>query len=448
MQFQKDSQKELEQGANQATQEAVQSMTASLFTLLEMVRQQERKHTHNGEVKHNGLNGKAAEVNPIEIKLGDEVVYQEDGHGTYANTLRLGEVDFLTDALERSPGEKVSETNEPSASIMIGDRQVLGIEKGVVTVNELQGEAQKQDDLETLLTNQLALNGNGFPTPPQAVGAVPVSIQEPLTFQVQRIREQPPSILERLDNTSWLTAQVKGEKWMKIPLTQRFSEAVVERFTTVRRQQVADAAIDLLQKYGTREGKQFVYQSEGYVLKGQGKIVTVHDREGRELLFIRTRVMGPPKVMGYYLTPEQEQDFLQVRQRIKRFGLSRFSTDPLIRLKQLGSLTPIGDLKLTEDLKGLAVVDVARRLLDVSGCVADRDGKRVLEGSQYRIEQSPHGLKIETKDRGEILHINNGKLTSTLTSQDVRHFIFVAKELSRELKQIQPVTSIIQQTQR
>ncbi|NET55370.1 MAG: hypothetical protein F6K47_04035 [Symploca sp. SIO2E6] len=445
----KDPQKELEQAGNQATQEAVQSMTASLFTLLETVRTLDKERTQNGEAKTNGATSQAK---PIEITLGDEVVYQEDAHGAYANTLSLGEVDFLSNALKHSPGEKVSE-EEPSASIMIGNRQVFALEKGVVTVNELQGEAQqRQNDLESLLTTQPALNGNngnGLYPIPQAGGAVPVTIQEPLTFQVQRVREQPPSILERLENTSWLTAPAKREKWMKMPLTQRLSAAVAERFTTVRRQQVADVAIDLLQKYGNREGKQFVHQTEGYILKGQGNMVMVHDHEGRELLFLQTRAMGLPKVRGYYLTPQQEQDFLQVRQRIKQFGLSRFSKDPLIRSKQLGNLTPAGDLKLTEDLKGLAVVDVARRLLDVSGSVADRSGKRVLEGSQYRIEQSPQGLTIETKDRGEILSLNNGKLTSKLTSQDVRHFIFVAKELSRELKQIQSVSNTkIQQMQR
>jgi len=104
-----------------------------------------------------------------------------------------------------------------------------------------------------------------------------------------------------------------------------------------------------------------------------------------------------------------------------------------------------------EKHKALAVVDVAQRLLDVSGSVVAKcdGGKRVLDGSKYRIEQSPQGLKIEAKDRGEILNLSNDKLTSNLTTQDVRHFIFVAKKISRELKQIQSVSNTkIQQMQR
>ena len=439
----KDPQKELEQAGNQATQEAVQSMTASLFTLLETVRTLDKERTQNGETKTNGATSKAK---PIEITLGDEVVYQEDAHGAYANTLSLGEVDFLSNALKHSPGEGI-DTNEP-ISIKVGDAQVFAAYNGVVTVNNLQQQHEvnkKHPAIEQLLTQGQLTNGNGVYTahPPQVLSAPspqPPTIQEPVTVHLQRGKEQPPSLLERVDTSSKLSPRGKHDPWMKVGVKARISQTVQDKLPKVRRGQVATTAVSLLQEYGSRQGKDFVFESEGYRFKGHGKTVTVYDHEGRELLFLETRVVGLPNVKGYYLTPNQEQDFLKARESIKNFGFEGISKDPLVRSRQLGSLAPSGDKKITHDLTGLAVVDVARNLLDISRSKTDAQGWRTLEGSRYRIEQSPQGLRIEAKGRGEILNVTDGKLTSNLTAQDVKHFIFVAKELGRELKQFQVAT--------
>lgn len=442
----KDPQQELQQAADRATQEAVQLMTAELMTIVADIRKLDSKRTGNGEMKRNGRqNGTLGEAEPLEIQLGESVLYRDDAREAYFNTSVLEKASFLAEALNGLPGDRVHE-EDVCASITIGDRQVFAIEQGIITVNELPGrEREGNDDLDPVRTHLSELHGDGGSRGrdgkndrqsngrhPNGFHAESIQEPEPIAFHLQPVRGTLPFILERMDNTHNLTAPVKGEKWMKIQLTQRLWEAIAQRLTFIRRQQVASTAIDLLQKYGTREGTQFVYRSENYTLKGQGKFVTVCDREGRELLFVRTRVVGAPKVMGYYLIPNEEQDFLQVRDRIKQLGLSHLSKDPLVRSKQLGNLTPAGDSKVTSDLQGLAIVDVARHFLDLSGSVSERDRTRVLEGSQYRIEDSPYGLTIETQDRGEILSLKNGKLTSNITPQDVRHFLFVAKELSRD----------------
>lgn len=446
-------QQEHTQAAQQATQEAAQVMTAELFALLTALRQQhDAQHLNsetngNGKIATNGqLNGKTPAVQPIEIRLDGETVYQEDAEGVpLTNRLGLQAVEFLQVALEHEPGERIAQTEEPSLAVQIGEAEVLSVEKGVVTRNELHGKepTKQQSGLQTLFS--APQNGNGMSAVPPV--ALPVSIQEPLTFQVQRLREQPPSILERLDNAAGIAPLAQHPQWMKVPLRRKFSEAMLKRLPALRQQRVADTAIDLLQKYGARQGQSFIYETEGYTIRGEGKLITVSDREDRKIVALCSRVLRPPKVMKYYLTPTQEEDFLKIHQTIRQAGLRGLAKDPLVRSQQLGKLAPAGDLKLTQDLQGLAVVDVARRLLEVGGSIPNRWGKRVLEGSQYRITQSPRGLTVEAKDRGTILKLDRGTLTSKLTVQDVRHFIFVARELSRELKQLPMATALQQRVQ-
>ena len=443
-------QAEQTQAAQQATQAAAQVMTAELFSFLSVLRQRHEARamtagingSGNGKAATNGhkpANGKTPLEQPIEITWEGDTLYQEDSDGIpRINRLGLQAVDLLQVALEQAPGERVSQQDNPSFAVQIGEADVLRVENGVVTRNDLSGQMQQPtNDFPAWLSALQTGMGSSSPM------ALPVSIQEPLTFQVQRSRGAPPSILERLDNTA-AKDLAEHPPWMKLSLQRKVSEAVVKRLPKLRRQRVADTAIDLLQKYGTRQGKAFVYESEGYVLRGEGNRITAFDRQERKLFSLHSRVLGPPKVVEYYLAPSQEADFLSVHQRIKQSGLRGLAKDPLVRSQQLGLLAPAGDTKLTQDLQGLAVVDVARRLLEVGGSAPDRQGNRVLEGSQYRIVQSPQGLTIAAKERGEILKLEGGSLTSQLTAQDVRHFIFVARELSRELKQV-PLTAALQQ---
>lgn len=433
-------QRELEQGAHQAAQDAAQVALASLIQVLKRASESERRPAWRGKAWH-GAQGAPSSVLPIEIEVDGEVLWQEDMENTrFRKDVGLDLVEYLETALELSPGERVAEDDESFVCISLGGRQVLCIEDGVVTQNELQQVAQRHHYPESLVMNQLnGRNGNGASKSSPGAQDPVASPPAPLSAQFQRLSDQQSHLLERLDNANKLAASNKPAKWMKQSFKARMWAAAGEKLAlprAFRRREVAAVALELLEKFGDQGRRGYVYESEGYVFKGKDTTVTVQDREGRDLVFIRTRAIGPPKVYGYYLTPDQEQDFLKVRQRLRKDGWKSVSNDPLIRSKQLGKLTPAGDLLLTEDFKALAVAEVARSLLDVGGTAADRSGKRVLDGRQYRIEETPQGLKIETRNRGEILSTRNGKLTSNLTDQDLRHFIFVAKEVGREMKQI------------
>jgi hypothetical protein len=79
--------------------------------------------------------------------------------------------------------------------------------------------------------------------------------------------------------------------------------------------------------------------------------------------------------------------------------------------------------------------------LDVTGSRPNVQGKRIFQGgSQYRIEETPHSLKLQAAERGTILSIDNGKIKSELTPKDITYFRFIDRELSQDLKLNAPAT--------
>jgi len=147
------------------------------------------------------------------------------------------------------------------------------------------------------------------------------------------------------------------------------------------------------------------------------------------------------------MVPSQEADFMKARQQIQIKGIDGISSDPPMRVRQLGQLSPAGDIGLTRDLTALALAKTARKLLDVTGSRPNVQGKRIFQGgSQYRIEETPNSLKIKAGERGQILSIDNGKIRSDLTSKDVAYFRFIDRELNQDLK-LQLSMNILRYTQ-
>lgn len=91
--------------------------------------------------------------------------------------------------------------------------------------------------------------------------------------------------------------------------------------------------------------------------------------------------------------------------------------------------------------KEAIVIEIANRMLDVSNKTVDKNENRVLEGNQYRIEQSPHGIAITSKERGTILSLKNHKIVTTLTPDDMQNFANIARTLDRKVKQMQAACS-------
>lgn len=150
------------------------------------------------------------------------------------------------------------------------------------------------------------------------------------------------------------------------------------------------------------------------------------------------------------MVASQEADFLKARQQIQIQGLEGISSEPPMRWsktgpegpsRQLGNLAPAGDRGLTRDLTALALAKTARKLLDVTGSRPNVQGKRIFQGgSHYRIEETPNSLKLQAAERGTILSIDNGKIKSELTPQDITYFRFIDRELSQDLKLPAPAT--------
>jgi hypothetical protein len=167
-------------------------------------------------------------------------------------------------------------------------------------------------------------------------------------------------------------------------------------------------------------------------------MVTIADREGTELMMFRKTRWGLD-IIKNDMVASQEADFMRARQQIQIQGLEGLATDPPMRVRQLGNLSPAGDVGLTRDLTALAAAKTARKLLDVTVSRPNVQGKRVFQGgSHYRIEETPNSLKIHAADRGQILSIDNGKIKSDLGSRDIAYFRFIDRELGRDLQLHQP----------
>ena len=255
------------------------------------------------------------------------------------------------------------------------------------------------------------------------------------------------SILEVLDRQNQQVVEKATRQWMQqtTRVMQRSSQQLADRIVSVaaniRSRQVASTAVDLLQKYGTAysPGRGF-YVAENYVISSRGRMVTVSDRQGIELMTARKTRLGLD-IIKNDMVPSQDADFMKARQQIQIKGSDGISSEPPMRVRQLGQLSPAGDIGLTRDLTALALAKTARKLLNVTGSRPNVQGKRIFQGgSQYRIEETPNSLKIKAGERGQILSIDNGKIRSDLTSKDVAYFRFIDRELNQDLKLQAPAT--------
>ncbi|MEM6251318.1 MAG: class I SAM-dependent methyltransferase [Cyanobacteria bacterium P01_D01_bin.156] len=103
----------------------------------------------------------------------------------------------------------------------------------------------------------------------------------------------------------------------------------------------------------------------------------------------------------------------------------------------------VQDIPLNDDLSSYAAINTARHLLEISGIQADMQGRRLLEGSLYRIEEFPKGLSIQSKNGGEIIRLEEGKLTSDLSNEDIARFSIISERLSELVQQREGLTKLV-----
>jgi len=86
----------------------------------------------------------------------------------------------------------------------------------------------------------------------------------------------------------------------------------------------------------------------------------------------------------------------------------------------------------SNDATALQLAGTARKLLEATHSQADDQGRQTFQGSQYRIEAAPDRLQIQAAGRGEILTIEQGRITSALNDTDIEHFQTIERELNQD----------------
>ena len=454
----------------QSTAEAIQAFIQMLRDLIRKARQQEKQTEQADEQAETDLELPVEQPEPIEIKMGREIVYREGyANKDPVNKLNPNKLKLLQAAVDTPQQSGAEPTTEVKGTINIkaGDELVYRMSKGAVETNRLQSE-QANQSLETQAESTDVELGDSdqHEIPTTAPTLVKPALESTVGGQQAIATEQTPqapqpvalqttpqptqrvaSILDTLERQNHQVTDRATQKWMQqtTRVMQRSSQHVADRVVAVaaniRSRQIAATAINLLQKYGVSDSPgRGLYQSEKYTLSFRGRMVTIADREGTDLMMFRKTRWGL-SIVKNDMVASQENDFMKARQQIQIMGLEGISSEPPMRVRQLGNLSPAGDAGLTRDLTALALARTARKLLDVTGSRPNVQGKRVFQGgSQYRIEETPNSLKVQAAERGQILSIDNGKITSNLGPRDIAHFRFIDRELSRDLQMAQPAT--------
>ena len=463
----------------QSTAEAIQTFIQMLRDRIRDARQQEKQTEQADEQAETDFELPVEQPEPIEIKMGREIVYREGyANKDPVNKLNPNKLKLLQAAVD-TPQQSGTETTtdvKGTINIKAGDELVYRMSKGAVETNRLQSEQVNQSletqtdsaeispempisqDVELGDSEKREISTNAplvEPTLESTVGgkqaiSTEKTAQEPQSVALQTTpqpTQRVASILDTLERQNHQVADRATQKWMQqtTRVMQRSSQHVADRVVAIaaniRSRQIAATAINLLQKYGVSDSPgRGLYQSEKYTLSFRGRMVTIADREGTDLMMFRKTRWGL-SIVKNDMVASQESDFMKARQQIQIMGLEGISSEPPMRVRQLGNLSPAGDAGLTRDLTALALARTARKLLDVTGSRPNVQGKRVFQGgSQYRIEETPNSLKIQAAERGQILSIDNGKITSNLGPRDIAHFRFIDRELSRDLQMAQPAT--------
>lgn len=469
----------------QSTAEAVQAFIQMLRDRFQAGRKREKAEAQRDE-QWDGLDELPQDTpEPIEIKLGREIVYREG----YADKdpidkLSLNKLKLLQAAMDAPSQTEGAVTSDVKGTVNIkaGDELVYRLSKGAVEVNRLQPDsATQQEDAvpevdqgpfetaaqpieESARFTEADVSRTPSPQAPELsvireVETIPPRFESDLspsattpepTIQAQPLQLNAPnvvSILDVLDRQNQQVVETVTRQWMQQTThvmrrsSQQLTDKVVAIAANIRSRQVASTAVDLLQKFGTAYSPgRGLYIAEKYTLSAKGRMVILTDREGTELMMFRKTRWGLD-ILKNDLVASQEADFLKARQQIHIQGLEGISSEPPMRSRQLGNLAPVGDRGLTRDLTALALAKTARKLLDVTGSRPNVQGKRIFQGgSQYRIEETPNSLKLQAAERGTILSIDNGKIKSELTPQDITYFRFIDRELSQDLKLHAPAT--------
>ena len=310
----------------QSTAEAVQVFIQMLRDRLQAARKREHAEAQTDE-RWNGLDELPQDTpEPIEIKLGREIVYREG----YADKdpidkLSLNKLKLLQAAMDAPLQTEGAVTSDVKGTVNIkaGDELVYRLSKGAVEVNQLHPSSANQQedpalegDQSPIKTADVSPEVHEWPETkehempsPVTESVVPSSITtpEPAIPDQQPLAAQPlqlhspnvVSILDVLDRQNQQVVETATRKWMQQTTrvmrrsSQQLTDKVVAIAANIRSRQVASTAVDLLQKFGTAYSPgRGLYVAEKYSLSAKGRMVTLTDREGTELMMFRKTRWG------------------------------------------------------------------------------------------------------------------------------------------------------------
>lgn len=363
--------------------------------------------------------GKA--IGPIEIKIRGGNQYKESPKGAIEiNTLSEKNAEFLRSCFGKEPISRRIANRElvPKISIRLAGEEVLQVEEAGVIKNTLKGYLPPEQ-VQTFNTAE-------------AVQAPSISLSL-------------PSDWEQLYDAERSTI---GHKWGQETKKERIRRSA-ESFRIIRHQRITAVTTQLLQAYGTRQDNgRFVLHTKGYRIEGQGRELVIKTAQGKDLFKRSKPPVGPSYVSFNHLSPQQVQDFLIVDRLLRQEGLDGISPNSAGRLKQLGSLTPVSDAALSNQLNARRIRMIGRAYLDVEGAVFDKLGQRAIESHPYRIEESKNGIKITAhRPDGQqvtVVQLDNSKSLINLTTEDLKYFSTLAADLSERLIQQNSVAQAMQ----
>lgn len=170
----------------------------------------------------------------------------------------------------------------------------------------------------------------------------------------------------------------------------------------------AKTATQLLQHYGEQEGQERVYEAQDYSIRSNETDTTIRDRDGQLLMRFKEGV--EPDIQEHNIDPKIAKDFGRVHEQLQQHGIAQ---EPDARLRQYQNLAPARDVTLAQDLRNLAAVIVAQRVLDTAG-------KDTYETDQFQLNRVGENITIQAKDgRGDIAQIQDGGVTGKLSANDV-----------------------------
>lgn len=266
----------------------------------------------------------------------------------------------------------------------------------------------------------------------QALQILPVVVV--VQREIEKIKDGPAK--------DWIKGSLDAIRDQTAQTAKNLPDKVASIPQRIKERQIATTATQILAHYGERKGHAIACQTEKFQITAHSKSkFSIQDHQGNELMRFEQGMLGP-KVLESNLTKREEKEFLHAYSQVRTHGgVDKISEDSSMRLRQLGSLAPLGDLQASRQATNHECFESASKVAQYLG--RDRgDGVSVFKGDKYVVQQSGDQLMVTARDgRGEILSNRDGQVQGSLSIKDVSALKNIAQKIDRDISQRQ-----IQQT--